>query len=315
MGSGISYRTKKSIRNWREYNAGLKRRYDVTVWLDDAVLAPPARSGKKGRPKEYSDALIELGCTLKALYRLPWRGLQGFMESLPGLSGNTARVPDHTTFNRRSAALGVALSLLKKNHPIHLVVDTTGLKVCGEGEWKVRKHGWSQRRTWRKLHLGVDDRTQEIVVADLTGNSTGDQEHLPELLENVPEEIRIRQVTGDGIYDTYGCYDAARAHGARLVTPPRGNAVLPVPDREKPDRPLDHPRHKTIRDCRKKGRKRWKKEAGYHRRSLAETAMYRFKITFGDKLAARSFPHQKTEALIKAKTLNTLRQIAAPRYA
>ena len=309
MSKGTSFRRRKSIKNWRAYNEGLKQRYDLTVWVDDAVLAKPRRaSGQKGRSRAYSDALIELGATLKALYHLPYRGTEGMMRSLFRLLGHKDKVPDYTTLNRRSASLRVALDLEKRNHPVHLVVDSTGLKIYGEGEWKVRQHGWSKRRTWRKLHLAVDEHTQEIVVADLTENSTGDQEHLPALIEAVPDEITLRQVSADGIYDTHECYDAVHERGATLVTPPRKNAVLPPPDTP------PHPRHHAIRDCHIKGRKRWKKESGYHRRSLSETAMFRFKTTFGATLASRKLPQQKTEAMVKVKTLNTLRKIAAPVY-
>jgi hypothetical protein len=310
MSKGTSFRRKKSIKNWREYNIGLKRRYNLTVWVNDKVLAKPERkAGQKGRPKQYSDALIELGCTLKALYRLPYRGAQGLMESIMTMMGKKDKMPDYTTLNRRSAALRTIFDLSKRGHRIHLVVDTTGLKVYGEGEWKVRQHGWSKRRTWRKLHLAIDERTQEIIVSDLTENSVGDQEHLPTLLNAVPGYIQIAQVSADGIYDTHDCYDAVTAKGAKLVTPPRKNAVLP------PSGAPPHPRHKTIRQCHKMGRKRWKIRNHYHRRSLAETAMYRYKITFGGNLAARDMPYQKAEAAIKANALNKLRNIAVPLYA
>jgi IS5 family transposase len=310
MSKGTGFRRRKSIKNWREYNAGLCARYDLTVWVDTAVLEKPERTpGQRGRSREYSDALIELGATLKALYRLPYRGTQGMMRGIFNLLGREGiRLPDYTTLQKRSRELEVTLPLRERKDPMHLVVDTTGLKVFGEGEWKVRQHGWSKRRTWRKLHLGVDERTQEIVVADLTENSVGDQEHLPHLLEALPKDLKLSQVSADGIYDTHGCYDAARARGTKLVTPPRKNAVLPPPDTP------SHPRHKAIRLCQRMGRKRWKKRTHYHRRSLSETAMYRYKVTFGPALAAREMKNQKVEAAIKIKALNKLREIATPVY-
>lgn len=309
MSKGTAFRKKKSIKNWREYNEGLKRRYDITLWVDAAALAKPERVPGKGRPREYSDALIEMGLVLRGLYCLPLRGTEGMMRSILKLMGyGDSKIPDYTTLSRRSAVLDIALELAKRAHPIHLVVDTTGLKIYGEGEWKVRTHGASKRRTWRKLHLAIDEHTQEIIACDLTENSVSDQEHLPAMIEAVPDEIRLRQVSADGIYDTHECYDAVHRRGAKLITPPRKNAVLPPPDTP------PHPRHQAIRDCQKKGRKRWKKESGYHRRSLSETAMFRFKTTFGDHLASRELPQQKTESLVKVKTLNTLRKIAAPAY-
>lgn len=311
MSKGTRFRRRKSITNWPAYNNGLKQRYALTVWVDDAVLEKPARkSGQRGRPREYSDGLIALGATLKSLYHLPYRGTEGMLKSVFALLGHGGTsLPDYTTLNRRHAGLAVEHTPARMGHPAHLVVDSTGLKVYGEGEWKVRKHGWSKRRTWRKLHLLVNERTQEVVVSDLTENSVGDQEHLPALMEAVPEELDVAQVSADGIYDTHACYDTVHRRGARLVTPPRKNAVP-----SKPGAP-PHPRHKAIRECERMGRKRWKKRNRYHRRSLAETAMYRFKVTFGDKLYSKKLKYQKTEAAIKADTLNKLRELAIPLYA
>ena len=308
MSEGKRFTRKKSIKNWREYNAGLKKRYDITVHLNPKVLKkPPKIKGQKGRPREYGPALIEMALVIKAVYRLPYRGLAGFLWSLLGAG---ARLPDYTTICVRAATANAVLKVIKRGEPVHLVVDTTGLKVYGEGEWKVRQHGASKRRTWRKLHLGIDEATQDIIAADLTENSTGDQEHLPELLDKVPDNIRLKQVSADGIYDSHACYQAVHKKGARLITPPRHNAVLP---RGRPRRcePL---RTRMIRDCKRRGRAAWKKHHRYHRRSLSETGMYRFKTTFGGALASRSFPRQKTEAILKVKTLNTFRRLAAPAY-
>jgi hypothetical protein len=308
MSEGRRFTRKKSIKNWREYNEGLKRRYDVTVHINPEVLKkPPKIKWQRGRPREYSQALIEMALVVKAVYRLPYRGLEGFLRSLLGAN---ERLPNYTTICVRSATVDAVLKVLKRGEKVHLVVDTTGLKVYGEGEWKVRQHGASKRRTWRKLHLGIDEATQDIVAVDLTENSVGDQEHLPELLNKTPQNMRLKQVSADGIYDSHACYETVHERGARLVTPPRKNAVLP---RGRPPQ-NEPPRTQAIRDCKRRGRTAWKKHHRYHRRSLAETGMYRFKITFGGTLASRSFPRQKTEAILKAKTLNTFRRLASPVY-
>jgi hypothetical protein len=308
MSEGRRFARRKSIKNWREYNEGLKRRYAITAHLNPEVLKkPPKIKGQRGRPREYSQALIEMALVIKAVYRLPYRGLDGFLRSLLGAE---ARLPDYTTVCVRAAAVEAVLQMIKRGEPVHLVVDTTGLKVYGEGEWKVRQHGASKRRTWRKLHLGIDEATQDIIVADLTENSTGDQEHLPDLLDRMPKHVRLKQVSADGIYDSHACYETVHKRGARLITPPRKNAILP---RGRPRR-YESLRTRAIRDCRRRGRAAWKKHRRYHRRSLAETGMYRFKTTFGGVLTSRSFPRQKTEAILKVKTLNTFRRIAAPVY-
>ena len=308
MSEGRRFTRKKSIKNWREYNEGLKKRYDITAHVKPEVLKkPPKIKGRRGRPCEYSQALIEMALVVKAVYRLPYRGLDGFLRSILGAK---AHLPDYTTICMRAATVEAVLKIIKRGEKVHLVVDTTGLKVYGEGEWKVRQHGASKRRTWCKLHLGIDEATQDIVAVDLTGNSVGDQEHLAELLNKAPQNMRLKQVSADGIYDSHACYAAAHAKGARLVTPPRHNAILP---RGRPRRrePL---RTRMIRDCKRRGRAAWKKHYRYHRRSLSETGMYRFKTTFGGVLTSRSFPRQKTEAILKAKTLNAFRRLASPAY-
>ncbi len=313
MSEGRSFAPKKSIKNWSAYNEGLKKRYDVSVYLaDESVFDKPVLSGARGRAKEYSDGYIELCLTLKALYHLPYRGLEGFVCGLLKLNGlQDKRVPDFTTFCNRATELKIALRLAAlEGQKINLLVDSTGLKIFGEGEWKMKMHGKSKRRTWRKLHLGVDEATQQIPAVDLTLNSVGDQEHLPNILNKVPKEISLGRVTADGIYDTWGCYDAANDHGATMIVPPRKNAVDP------PDKTgrKNHPRGKAIRACDALGREEWKKKNAYHRRSLVETAIYRFKTSFGEKMFSRTFNRQKTEATIKVKTLNLFRSFAAPEY-
>jgi len=307
MSEGRRFTRKKSIKNWGAYNEGLKRRYAITAHINPEVLKKPQKiKGQKGRPREYSQALIEMALVVKAVYRLPYRGLEGFLRSLLSLG----RLPDYTTICVRAGTVDAVLKVLERGEKVHLVVDTTGLKVYGEGEWKVRQHGASKRRIWRKLHLGINEATQDIVAVDLTENSVGDQEHLPELLNKKPKNMRLKQVSADGIYDSHACYETVHEQGARLVTPPRKNAVLP---RGRPPK-NEPPRTRAIRDCKKRGRLAWKKHHRYHRRSLAETGMYRFKTTFGGTLASRSFSRQKTEAILKAKTLNTFRRLAFPAY-
>lgn len=308
MSEGRRFTPKKSIKNWREYNEGLKKRYAITAHINPEALKKPAKiKGQRGRPPEYSQGLIEMALVVKAVYRLPYRGLDGFLRSVLGAK---ARLPDYTTVCVRAATVDAVLNVIRRGESVHLVVDTTGLKVYGEGEWKVRQHGASKRRTWRKLHLGIDEATQDILTVDLTENSVGDQEHLPELLDTLPKGTRLKQVTGDGIYDSHACYQDVHARGAKFVTPPRKSSVLP---RGRP--PKNEPlRTRAVRDCRRRGRTEWKKHHRYHRRSLSETGMYRFKTSFGGSLSSRTFPRQRTEAILKARTLNTFRALAAPQY-
>ena len=198
-----------------------------------------------------------------------------------------------------------------KDQPLHLVVDATGLKVYGEGEWKVRQHGWNKRRTWRKLHLGVDEATGEIVAQTLTTNSQDDAGQVEPLLDQV--EAPIGAVGGDGAYDRRKVFEALaapdRGPPMRPIIPPRKDAKIEQHGNRKAE-PL--PRDETIRTIRKRGRRTWKKTSGYHRRSIVETQIGRYKQILGDTLRARTLPHQQTETRVGCAVLNRMRALAKP---
>jgi hypothetical protein len=208
MSEGSRFAPEQSIKNWSDYNNGLVNRYNITFWLTDgSIFDAPALTKKRGRPQKYSNGLIELGLMVKSIYRLPYRGLEGFLCGLFNYSAKNKPIPDYSTFCVRAADLDVKVKTsLKSGDPLHVLVDSTGLKIYGEGEWKVRTHGASKRRTWRKLHLVMDAKTQHIIGMSLTKNDVGDQEHLPALLAKMPRDLSILSVTGDGIYDSYTCY-------------------------------------------------------------------------------------------------------------
>lgn len=274
-------KAKYRVRNWREYDRVLVERGNITVWFDEAFLREhwrPAANGKRGAPFEYSDLAIQTLRVLKAVFHLPYRALEGFGRSLMKLMLLALPIPDHTQLSRRAKTLRVAIPCRASAEPLHVVVDSTGMKIYGEGEWKVRQHGVSKRRTWRKVHLAVNAGSKDVIGVEVTTVEWSDGEVFESLLDQV--EGNIEQVDGDGAYDTRGAYDAAAARGARRVVPPRENAV---PWEE------GHPRTQALENIAQHGRKEWKKIAGYHRRSLAENAMYRFKPLFGDRLACRLF--------------------------
>ena len=199
---------KRTTRNWSEYNAGLKQRGSLTFWLDQAVIdswynATP--SGKRGASNDYSDIAIATFVTMKSVYHQAGRQTQGLLESLFELMGVELDVPDHSTVSRRMGKLEIALPVVPKERAVHVVVDSTGVKVYGEGEWKTRQHGISKRRTWRKLHLGIDEATGEILAAVVTTNDVHAGEVLSDLLNLIEGEIE--QVSADGAYDHRHCYD------------------------------------------------------------------------------------------------------------
>jgi hypothetical protein len=259
----------------------------------------------RGGQKRYSDGAIECLLMVKGVYHLAYRQTEGFAGSLSKLLGVALPIPDYSTLNRRAKTLQVNLPPREKG-PIHAVLDSTGLKVYGEGEWKVRQHGYSKRRTWRKLHLGVDEATGEIEAELLTGAGVDDAEAAAGLLKQTQAEIE--QLSGDGAYDKEKVYKAAAAKGVSKITiPPRRDAVLWEEHGSDP-----HPRNENLRHIWERGRKEWKEESGYHRRSLAETAMFRFKTIFGDHLNAREAKRQKTEARVKCAALNRMTRLGMP---
>ena len=297
------------VTNWNDYNQALIQRGDITLWLTDEVIdswqAPPL-SGKPGRPRTYSDVAVQCMLVLRLFYRLPLRAAQGLMTSLLLLLDCHLQVPDYTTLCRRQRSLAVKIQADRVDEPRHILIDSTGLKVFGEGEWKVRQHGKEKRRTWRKLHLAIDAQTQEIVAAALTTNSVHDCQVLPKLLLEV--EGDITRVTTDGAYDTWECRYEISTRRADAVIPPRSNARVTECDQI----PEAAQRDQAVEAIRDEGLKHWKESSGYHRRSLVETAMFRVKSTFGDKMKAREIQNQIAEAILKSNVLNKFIHLGMP---
>lgn len=261
--------TKESyrIRDWKAYDTALKQRGSITFWVDEGVIQQwrnQQKTGRRGASNYYSDVAIATMGTVQSLFHLPGRQTEGFVESLFMLMEVNLKVPDHSTLSRRLSKLSVELPVIPKSKAVHVVVDSTGVKAYGEGEWKVRKHGVTGRRTWRKVHLGVDETTGEILAAVVTTNDVADCEVLPQLLFGIAEDIA--QVTGDGAYDTKNCYDAIDQREAIATIPPRRNAKIWQHGNCKAPA---HSRDENLRRIRSIGRKRWKRESHYHRRSLS----------------------------------------------
>jgi hypothetical protein len=294
-------------RDWAAYNRALVERGSLTVWIDADALAN--WSGAKdphriGRPFVYGDAAIQLILTLREMYRLPLRAAQGFAASIFRALGVALTVPHYSTLSRRSAVVPIDLGSAAADGPRVLVLDSTGLKVFGEGEWKVRKYGYSKRRTWRKLHLAIDARTQEVVACTTTDNGTSDASQVGPLLAEAGGEIS--HLKADGAFDQASVYDEARARGAVPVIPPRRGAKIRRHGNRSGERLA---RDENIRGVRRHGRRGWKKKAGYHERSLAETGMFRLKNNLGEKLRGRKIETQRTENRIKCRVLNRMTRL------
>ena len=284
------------------------------VWIDEEAQSnwtSPAASGKRGAPRQYSDTAIETCLTFKALYHLSLRATEGFVASLLSLMRLSLPTPDFSTLSLRGAELAVDIrtktDIQNTDETLHIVVDSSGAKVYGEGEWKVRMHGWSKHRTWRKFHLAIDEKTKRIKAAEMTGNETADSAMLETLLNQIPNPID--QVDADGAYDRRVCYKVLDERGIVAGIPPRENAKIWQHGNSNSP-PLA--RDENLRRIRQVGRAQWKEEISYHRRSIAENGMYRFKTIFGSSLSARNFNTQRTEVLVKCKVLNKLTDIGMP---
>ena len=220
--------------NWPAYNEALKRRGSLTIWFDPEMIWDATPSGKRGRQQSYSDTAIQACLTMKVLFGMALRQTTGFVESLLHLIGLNWVVPDFSTLSRRQKTLAVNIPYRGSNGPLHLLIDSTGIKVEGEGEWNARKHGGPKRRVWRKIHLGIDEETLEVRAVEITGSHIGDAPVLPDLLNQIPADETIGSVTKDGAYDTRKCHDAIAGRGAHAVIPPRkmhncGRPSLRVP--------------------------------------------------------------------------------------
>jgi hypothetical protein len=217
------------IKNWPQYNRSLIQRGSINFWFSEDAIRKwnsTSHTGKRGRPEEYSDDAILCALLIRIVYHLPLRALQGFLISLASAMQLSIKIPSYSQICRRSKQLGKALRILSIQRPHDIVFDSTGLKVYGEGEWKVRQHGKSKRRTWRKLHIGMDPDSKEIIVAEITNNSigSGDGQVGKKLLGQLPR--RTKRIFGDGAYDGMEFRKEVERIGAASIIPPPRDAIV-----------------------------------------------------------------------------------------
>jgi hypothetical protein len=302
---------KKAYRvcNWSQYNKALIQRGSITFWVNQDALKTWYNPGEKrleiGRPLYYSDVAIETCLVLKALFQLPLRGTQGLVESVFHLIGIKIDVPSYTQLCRRQAKLAVKLKHRVKGK-IHVVIDGTGLKMYGEGEWKVRQHGYTKHRMWRKLHIGIDVATQQIVMMELTDNTIGENKKLRGLLDQYADGYT--KIGGDKGYDSYDCHEQVGKYDAVSAI----NIQEDAKERKKAGNGNPWVRDEIIRRIAEVGKEQWKKEVNYHSRSLVETAMFRYKTILGNKMHARKIENQKIEALMGCNLLNAFTRLGMP---
>ena len=294
------------IRNWKDYNSALTKRGSLTLWIDQPAIDQwlcPSKPSRLGRPPKYADVAIESCLLLREVFHLPLRQTQGLVCSIFQLLAVDLPAPHYSLLSRRARRLKLRLATDHVKRIKHLVFDASGLKVFGEGEWKVRTHGKDYRRTWRKLHISIDADSQQIITALITDNGVVDPRALPRQLKQV--DVPVERVYGDGAYDSRSCYRAIHECGARAIIPPRKGSTL-WEDSYLKDR------NKNLRGVRKLGLEGWKRQSGYHTRSLVEAAFFRLKRIFSDNLRGQRDDTQATEALIRCSALNQMTQLGMP---
>jgi hypothetical protein len=297
-------KTKKKykIRNWSQYNTSLINRGSLTLWISDDIISWWYGTGHN----TYSDRAIEIMLTIKAVYGLPLRATTGFVQSIFTLIGIPLSVPDYTTISRRAEYIQISLQKVPKD-TTDLILDSTGSKVYGEGEWKVRKHGWSKRRTWKKLHIGIES-GGEIRAVVVTDNYIHDSLVIEDIIHQ--ENAQITDFYGDGAYDTWNVYQTLMAWGITgFHIPPRIGAVIQMHGN---NNRIPYPRDENVRAICKSTKKQWKENSGYHTRSLGETVMFRYKTIFGDHMSFRSDKRQKNEVITKCNILNIFHSLGVP---
>ena len=296
---------KFRVRNWPVYEAGLRRRGSLTLWIEEGALEQWQSLGPGGQAR-YTDVAIETCLMLRTAFKLPLRQAEGLMASVVTLMGRTISVPDHSTVSRRAATLPEIRSGALPEGPLHVLIDGTGLAVYGAGQWLEEKHGRKSRRGWRKLHLAVDADSGLIVARTLTDQDQDDPSQVTPLLDRIGSPIA--RVTADGAYDGAPTYHTIAAHGAgiEVVIPPRATAVRSC----EIGPPSQRDRH--IETIAARGRLGWQTATGYGRRARIETTMGRYKGLIGPRLRARGFAGQQTEAAIGVAVLNRMLQAGRP---
>jgi hypothetical protein len=292
------------VTHWPEYDRALVARGNLLLWFDEDFIRhhwQPEPTGQRGAPMKYSDQAIQTLLVLKATFKLAYRSLEGFARSLMTLMRLDYDVPDHTHLSRRAQPLQVEIPRRARNEPLPVVVDSTGLMIYGEGEWKVRKHGASKRRRWIKVHLATEAQVKDTIAVEVTTEAWADCEVLAGLIDQI--DGAIEQIDGDGVDDTREAYAVSKQWDAKLVVPPRDNAVAWEDG---------HSRNEVLEQIESKGLATWKNASGYHQRSLAENAMYRLKQLFGDHLASRLFETQVVAVHARVAAMNIMTYLGMP---
>ena len=302
-------KTQYRITNWAKYNRSLINRGNIFLYFTAVAIRQwhHGGGGDCGRPREYSSSAIETFLTLRTLLHLPLRQTQGIVEGLIEQLNLEITCPNYTLACRRAKELEIKIRrLLNSENAIHVLVDSSGLKIYGEGEWKMRTHGKSKRRTWRKIHIAVDRDKKTIVACEITEATVGDTSAVKDLVE---QTSTMESFTADGAYDASDVRTLVKANGAIPIIPPDENAII-----SKANHPERNEAVKFIQDHgdNEEARKLWKQNSGYYQRNGVENTFFRYKTIFGEKLKSRVLANQKTEGMLRCHLLNKMTKMGMP---
>lgn len=307
-------KSKYKLKNWADYTLSLKNRGDIFVWIDKDADLGWIYSGMRrpGGKIIYSDKAIEMILKIRSVYHQPLRQTQGMVEGIFRFIGLDITVPDYTTVSRRAKTLKLNVerfqtgvgSLSNPDEPVYMIIDSTGLKIYGAGEWHVKKHGVKARRSWRKCHVSVT-RTGNIQAATVTNHRTDDASQVPKLQEQVSE--KVDGAIADGAYDTKHVYQifVEMNPDIRLIIPPRSSAMMS-------EATILKQRNEHIDSIQQHGREQWENTSGYTQQARAENTMFRYKTIFGGQLRSRTFESQQNEVILNCSILNKMRSLGMP---
>ena len=322
-----NYNNTKKIKNWSEYNKSLRNRGNLSIFISeslvkDGCLVMSQRTGRPGRPTEYSDEVIEFALTIREIFHLALRQTDGFMAFLFKIMGIASGSPDYTTISKRMPDIKVRYR--KKVHynsdeGIVMLIDSSGFKVFGEGEWMRKKHGATYQRTWRETHIALDYETRDIIGFINTTAHVHDNTQLKPLIKQVAKggSHKIKTIIGDGAYDAKDNYKLGKRLGFEMIAPPPKNAIEHLNTGwhyQWYDTPGWEERNAVVRHIEEFGLDGWKADVNYHRRSLVENAFYRWKTIFSGKLKSRKEDTQYTEQALRAKIINLFNGLGLPKY-
>jgi hypothetical protein len=306
-------KVRYQIHNWPAYNESLKKRGSITLWFSDKIIKTwyAKRSKQKNRDGQFkcSDIAIQTALTIKTIYQLPYRATEGFLKSIVEIMKIKLEIPDYSRMCRRASTLEIPeLKNIDHKDPINILIDSTGLKVFGAGQWHESKHGLKKRREWRKLHLVIDRENQAIIAQELTIERESDDSQMQLLLEKL--EGKIGSISADTSYDTDDVYQTILKHSdpnVQIAIPVREQAALSMNYKIIPSK-----RDQNILFIEQHGKYRWQNDSGYRYRALVETAMFRYKTIIGERLYSRSLSRQKIETKIACHILNTMSALGMP---